>query len=173
MTHGDSWEQFGVAPDLSAWGKAIGNGYPISATLGRAGFTAAASSIYATGSFWFQAVPMAAAVATIHALREDDAVGAMERAGERLRRGLEAQANNCGIEIVQTGPVQMPFLTFAADEKFERAWVFCAAAAEHGAIMHPWHNWFLSAAHSDDDIDKALAAMDAGFEAVVQQFGRD
>jgi glutamate-1-semialdehyde 2,1-aminomutase len=173
MIHGDSWEQFGVVPDLSAWGKAIANGYPISATLGRGEFAAAASSIYATGSFWFQAVPMAAAVATIHALRDDGAVGAMERAGERLRRGIEDQAKGHGLDIRQTGPVQMPFLTFAADAKFERAWVFSAVAADHGAILHPRHNWFLSAAHTDDDIDAALVATDAGFEAVAQEFGRD
>lgn len=166
LSHGDSWDALGVTPDLSAWGKAIGNGYPISASLGRSDFAEAAQQLYATGSFWFQSVPMAAAVATIRALGTDDAVGQMMRAGQRLRDGLEAQAAEYGVAIRQTGPVQMPFMTFDGDISYARARVFCAAAAEHGALVHPRHNWFLSAAHSDDDIDAALVATDAGFSAV-------
>jgi glutamate-1-semialdehyde 2,1-aminomutase len=170
VTYGDSWHALGVSPDLSAWGKAIGNGYPISATLGRAEFAEAAARLYATGSFWFQAVPMAAAVATIRALGTGDAVGQMTRAGQRLRDGLEAQATAYGIGIRQTGPVQMPFMTFDGDVDFARACAFCAAAAERGALLHPRHNWFLSAAHSDDDIDWALGATEAGFSAVRDLF---
>jgi len=172
-THGDSWERFGVRPDLSAWGKAIGNGYPISATLGSRAFAPSVERIFLTGSFWFQAVPMAAAVATIHALRDEDAVGTMERTGRRLRDGLAAQAREHGLEIRQTGPVQMPFLSFAGDVEFERAGVFGAATVEHGALLDPRHNWFLSAAHTDDDIDAALDATYAGFRAVRDRFGAD
>jgi glutamate-1-semialdehyde 2,1-aminomutase len=51
--------------------------------------------------------------------------------------------------------------------------VFAAAAVEHGVLLHPRHNWFLSAAHSDDDIDSALVATDAGFRAVRAAFGID
>ena len=173
LTHGDSWASFGVEPDLSAWGKAMGNGYPISATLGKGEYASAVKRIYTTGSFWFQSVPMAAAVATINALQAEDAVSGLQRAGRRLREGLEAQAAGYGISVRQTGPVQMPFMTFTGDVEFERAQVFGAAAVEHGALLHPRHNWFLSAAHSDDDIDAALVATDAGFRAVREAFGAD
>jgi glutamate-1-semialdehyde 2,1-aminomutase len=166
LSYGDSWAALGVSPDLSAWGKAIANGYPISASLGRGEFAAAAQQLYATGSFWFQAVPMAAAVATVRALGADDAVGQMTHAGNRLREGVEAQAAEYRLGIRYTGPVQMPFMTFKGDLRYARACVFCAAAAEHGALLHPRHNWFLSAAHSDEDIDAALVATDAGFRAV-------
>ena len=56
-----SWEPLGVAPDLSAWSKAIANGYPLAAVLGNDRFRAGAASIFVTGSFWFSAVAMAAA----------------------------------------------------------------------------------------------------------------
>lgn len=170
---GGSWEPIGVKPDLSAWSKAIANGYPLGAVLGNDRFREAASSIYVTGSFWFSAVPMAAAVATVTELRSTDALGALTRAGQRLRDGLAAQATAHGVMINQTGPVSMPFLTFPGDTAFERANVFTAAAARHGAYLHPWHNWFTSAAHTDDDIDRALRATDAAFAAVRSTFGPD
>jgi glutamate-1-semialdehyde 2,1-aminomutase len=171
MNDGGSWEPLGVAPDLSAWSKAIGNGYPIAAILGSAPFSDAASRIFVTGSFWFQAVPMAAAVATITAIREEDAVAAMQRTGTKLQEGIERQAAEAGVRISMTGPPVMPNLRFPDDGDLAKGKVFCGTVAEHGVIIHPRHNWFLSAAHTDHDIERALDATWAGFQAVRAQFG--
>jgi glutamate-1-semialdehyde 2,1-aminomutase len=170
---GGSWEPIGVAPDLSAWSKAIANGYPLAAVLGAARYAEAAARIFVTGSFWFQSVPMAAAVATITAVREEGAVPAMTRTGTLLREGLDREAAEAGVRISQTGPVQIPNLSFPGDEKHARAFAFCAAAADHGVIFHPRHNWFLSAAHTESDVERALAAAGAGFRAVRERFGQD
>ena len=166
-----SWAPLGVRPDLSAWSKAIANGYALGAVLGNDRFRDGARRIFTTGSFWFSAVSMAAAVATIETMREIDAVAVMTHAGQRLRDGLAAQAAAHGLAINQTGPVQMPFLTFVGDENFAMANVFTGAAACRGVYMHPWHNWFMSTAHTDDDIDAALAVTDDAFAAVHQAFG--
>ncbi len=173
LAFGGSWEPIGVRPDLSAWSKAIANGHPLAAVLGNDRFRDGAERIYVTGSFWFSAVPMFASLATINALEEDDAVLHMERVGMLLRSGLEEQAASHGLSIVQSGPPQMPFLTFTADTAFERANLFTATAARHGAYLHPWHNWFLCAAHTHEDIAEALVATDAGFAAVRAAFGGD
>jgi glutamate-1-semialdehyde 2,1-aminomutase len=171
LNDGGSWEPLGVAPDLSAWSKAIGNGYPIAAILGSAPFSDAASRIFVTGSFWFQAVPMAAAVATITAIREEDAVAAMQRTGTMLQEGIKRQADEAGVRIAMTGPPAMPNLRFPDDADLAKGKTFCGAVAEHGVIIHPRHNWFLSAAHTDHDIERALDATWTGFQAVRAQFG--
>jgi glutamate-1-semialdehyde 2,1-aminomutase len=171
LNHGGSWETIGVEPDLSAWSKAIANGYALAAVLGSAPLAEAASSIFVTGSFWYQAAPMAAAVATITALREQSAVASMLQRGIRLREGLQAQARSAGVAICQTGPPQMPNLRFVGDENFERSRLFGGACAAGGVIVHPRHNWFVSAALSDDDVDDALATTEMAFAAVREQFG--
>lgn len=173
LAYGGSWEPIGVKPDLSAWSKAIANGYPLASVLGNDRFRDAAGSIYVTGSFWFSAVSMVAGIATITALGAEDGLGAMERAGQRLRDGLAAQAAAHGLVINQTGPVTMPLLTFAGDREFERANLWAGVSAQHGAYVHPWHNWFTCAAHTDDDIDRALVATDEAFAAVRARFGAD
>jgi glutamate-1-semialdehyde 2,1-aminomutase len=169
---GGSWEPIGVAPDLSAWSKAIANGYPLAAILGSARYAEAAARIFVTGSFWFQSVPMAAAVATITAIREESAVPAMVRIGTLLREGLEREAAEAGVRISQTGPAQVPNLSFPGDENHARAFAFCAAAVDHGVIFHPRHNWFVSAAHTESDVERALVAARAGFRAVREPFGK-
>jgi glutamate-1-semialdehyde 2,1-aminomutase len=173
LHHGGSWEPLGVRPDLSAWSKAIANGHPVGAALGADAFRPAAGQIFATGSFWYQAVPMAAAVATITALRDENAVATMEKAGQQLRDGIARQSAEHQVAVLQTGPAQMPNLSFPGDEDFARAALFCGTAAAHGALLHPRHNWFLSAAHTSDDIAQALAATDEAFRAVRAQFGPD
>jgi len=166
---GSSWEPVGVDPDLSAWSKAIANGHPLAAALGSDRFRDGASRVFVTGSFWFSAVPMAAAVATITALREENAIEAMERAGTALRDGITAQAAAWDLEVNYTGPVQMPYLTFAGDKGHALASVFAAEAVRRGAYIHPRHNWFVSAAMTGEDVELVLAATDQAFAAVRER----
>jgi len=166
---GSSWEPVGVAPDLSAWSKAIANGHPLAAVLGNDRFRDGARSIFVTGSFWFSAVPMAAAIATIGALRQEGAIEAMEHAGTVIRDGILSQAKSWSLEVNYTGPVQMPYLTFAGDSDHALAGLFAAETIRRGAYIHPRHNWFVSAALTDDDIAMVLAATDEAFGAVRKQ----
>jgi glutamate-1-semialdehyde 2,1-aminomutase len=163
---GSSWEPIGVLPDLSAWSKAIANGHPLAAVLGSGAYADAAASIFVTGSFWFSASAMAAAIATIGALRDEGAIETMDRLGTALRAGILEQAAARGIEINYTGPAAMPYLTFAGDRGHQLASTFAAAAIRAGAYLHPRHNWFISAAMTDADLAKALSATDEAFAAV-------
>jgi glutamate-1-semialdehyde 2,1-aminomutase len=166
---GGSWEPLGVAPDLSAWSKAIANGYALAAVLGNDAFRTAATEVFTTGSFWFSAVSMAAGLATLAALAEQDAVATMAACGQALRDGLAEQAARYELAIRQTGPAQMPFLTFAGDAGFALANTFAGEAARRGAFLHPRHNWFVSAATTPADLDMALDATGHAFAAVRRQ----
>jgi glutamate-1-semialdehyde 2,1-aminomutase len=166
---GGSWEPLGVRPDLSAWSKAIANGQALGAVTGTDALRDAARSIYITGSFWYAAVPFAAALATLTELRRGEALPRIAAAGVRLRDGLARQAAGHGHSVRQTGPVQMPLLTFAGDDEFTTATAFAEAAAARGVYLHPWHNWFLSAAHTDSDIDAILRRTDDAFAAVARR----
>jgi glutamate-1-semialdehyde 2,1-aminomutase len=168
---GGSWESLGVRPDLSAWSKAIANGYPLAAVTGNDRFREAATKIYTTGSFWYGAVSMAASIATIKTLRDTQAIAHMNSMGQRLRTGMEELAVRCGVRLRQTGPAQMSMILFEDDPAFEKASAFCASALRNGAYFHPKHNMFLSAAHTAADVDRILAAAQAGLERVASEAG--
>jgi len=163
LNFGGSWEPVGVEPDLSAWSKAIANGYPLSAVLGNDRVRAAAASLFATGSFWFSSVPMAAGLATLEVLERDDSVAHMRAMGDALRAGLAEQSTRWGIEVLQTGPSQMPYMSFVGDVDKKLANEFAAGALRHGLFLHPRHNWFISAAMTDADLELALSATNAAF----------
>ena len=168
---GGSWELVGVRPDLTAFSKAIANGYALAAVTGKDRFRDAATRIFTTGSFWFQAIPMAAALATLRKLHAIDGVARMHRAGMRLRDGLQAQANSRGIKIRQSGPPQMPLVLFEDDPEVTKGKFFCVEALKRGVYLHPVHTMFLSCAHTDAEIDRALEATDGAFAAVAAKFG--
>ena len=46
----------------------------------------------------------------------------------------------------------MPFMRFANETNFFELQRFCALAASEGVFLHPHHNWFLCAAHTESDI---------------------
>lgn len=166
---GGSWEPLGVRPDLAAWSKALGNGYPIAAVTGNDRMREAAQRIFVTGSFWCSAVAMAAACATLRKLRRIEAVEHMAAMGRLLREGVQAQADALGIGLRQTGPEQLPIMLFDDDPELVKGNLFCVTALRHGVYLHPWHDMFLSAAHTEEDIAIALAATQKGLEAVARK----
>lgn len=170
MSFGGSWEQYGVRPDLSSWSKAIGNGYPIAAVLGSEPFREAAGSFFVTGTFWFSAVPMVAALTSIELLEGLDGITHMFARGNQLVSGLREQAASYSLPVNITGPVTMPYLSFAGetDHQFTLAWA--AECAARGVFVHPKHNWFMSTALTSADIDTVLNATDAAFSEVARQY---
>jgi glutamate-1-semialdehyde 2,1-aminomutase len=165
-----SGEAVGVRPDLACYCKALGNGYPIAAAVGREALRKPAEQVFFTGSYWTGPVEMAAALACLAELEASDAIGQMSRLGTRLRDGLERQAAAHGLAVRSTGPPAIPFMTFVADAgSFERSRLFAAACAARGVYLHPHHNWFLSAALTDADLARVLDVTDLAFAEVARR----
>lgn len=162
-----SWAVYGVKPDLAAFSKAIANGWPLAAVAGNDRARDGAGKIFTTGSFWYGAVAMAAGLATVKILRDTDAIAHTRAMGERLRHGLDGIARSHGFSLRQTGPAQMPMVLFDGDADLHIANAFTVAALRHGVFLHPKHNMFLCAAHTADDIDRALQASDRALGEIV------
>jgi glutamate-1-semialdehyde 2,1-aminomutase len=158
-----SWAPLGIQPDLSAFSKCIANGYPLAAVTGIRALGDAAASIYSTGSFWYGSGSMAASLACLDILERTDAPARMKARGSQLMGGLREQAESHGVDIVVSGPPAMPFVRFVDGEPSEHAFIWAAEALRRGAFVHPWHNWFLSTAHTEDDINQVLEATDSAF----------
>lgn len=171
LAQGGSWEPLRVEVDLSAWSKAIANGYPLSAVTGADAFRDAASQVFLTGSFWMNSTPMAAAVATIGRLEAIEGQAVMARAGARIKQGMLEQAADQNLTVAYTGPDTMPYMTFANDLGYEKLTHFAEVALAHGVYLHPRHNWFISCAMDDPVIDRALKATEVAFASVRKTFG--
>ena len=162
-----SHRAFHFEPDLTCYSKAMANGYPIAACLGRQPLYAAAGGVFATGTFWMQQGPMAAAMACVRRLAEIDGVALMRQRGKELVAGLQQVAVRHGERLHVSGLPSMPKVRFATETDFMRFQGFCAAATRRGAYFHPYHNWFLSTAHTAEDIARTIDIADAALAEVV------
>ena len=170
LNRSGSWFDYGVKPDLTAFSKAIGNGYPLSAVVGVDKLKQVASEIYVTGSFWCNASSMAASLKTLSIIEEIDVVAHISYLGNKLRTGIDQIANNFGVEISQSGPSQMPLILFEHDNDFSKGSKFVQYLLSKGVYFHPWHNMFLSLAHTAEDVDMTLDAVEYAMKKVSQEF---
>ena len=155
---GGSHRLFGFTPDFSCFSKALGNGYAISACVGREEYRRSAREVFLTGSSWNDAVAMAAALKCLEVAKKKNIVESLDTLGRRLAEGLVQRAREHGFSLALTGPPAMPFPCFEEDENLYLMQNFCGLCAENGVFFHPHHNWFLCAAHGEAEIDEALAA---------------
>ena len=163
---GGSNEYFGYRPDLICFCKAIANGYPISAVVGSDALKDAAGKIFQTGSFWFSAGPMAAALACLKELARIDAPTQILETGRKFTDGLAGIAADHGLALKVTGMPSMPYLRMEHETGIEFHQKLCGECARRGLFMASHHNLFVSAAHTERDLAQSFEIFEAALAAV-------
>jgi glutamate-1-semialdehyde 2,1-aminomutase len=163
---------YGIEPDLATYAKAIGAGTPLSALAGKAEYMEriASGQVVHAGTLNGNPIALSAARAALDVLARDKGAvyGVLTRRGERLRLGLEALLRRAGFGAVTSGlgsVFQLSFMgrpartyreTMAADAA--RYSDFAIGMLDEGVLLLPDGRWYISAAHSDADIDFTLSA---------------
>jgi glutamate-1-semialdehyde 2,1-aminomutase len=160
-----------IKPDLSCWGKAMGNGFPISALAGRlelmelGGLRTNRPRVFLLSTTHGpETVSLAAFRAVVQAYADDDPIGRMERAGARLAAGVNSAATELGIagEVSVIGrPSCMVFTT--KDDRGNPSQpfrtLFLQELLKRGVLGQ---SFVISAAHTPDDVGHTVeAARDA------------
>ncbi len=160
-----------VNPDLICYGKTISNGYPLAVLMGTQAVMESAQKVYWSGTHFYSAGPMAAAQACMKEMKAAGSIEHIYNLGVRLTEGLREQAQLHELDVRVTGHPALPYMVFDDDAALERMRQFCGEAAKRGLFFHPHHNWFISAALTDEDIDKTLDATDQCFKVVAEGMG--
>lgn len=164
---------YGVTPDLATYGKAIGGGAPLSILAGRQQFMnlIADGKVVHAGTLNGNALALAAAKASLEALSANNGkvYSAIRRRGDLLRKGLEATLSSAGHQVITTGEAaafQLSFMekqpsnyrdTLGADRSLYGD--LAISLLDEGVLVLPDGRWYLSTAHSDEDIETTLAAV--------------
>jgi glutamate-1-semialdehyde 2,1-aminomutase len=173
---GGAQERYGVKPDLCALGKSISGGHPIGVLCGRADILGLADPANAakgglvmqTGTFSHNPISAAAALACIDVLTKPGVYEQLEARGGRLKQGVADALKDAGVEVCVSGEPSafQPWFTsetvidhktaltadFAANAKFTEALLDRGVVKAH-------EKFFVSLAHSEQDIDDTLAAV--------------
>jgi glutamate-1-semialdehyde 2,1-aminomutase len=172
---GGAQEYYGVIPDLATFSKALSNGYAISVLAGRREVMESLSRTYVSSTFYTNSIAMAAAVATIQKLRREQVIPHLWRIGQGLLDGLNLLVQDMGVEARTMGLPPMPYLVFTDRDPAVRETakqVFYRETTRRGVLFHPNHHWFVSAAHTDQDLAHALEVSAEALRVVGQELAR-
>ena len=150
---------YGVTPDLTALGKAMANGYPITTLVGRKRFMESVAGTFISSTYFPNGMEMAAALATLDLLVGERVLDVIRETGEGLAEGYGQIADEFSLPVTLSPYPQMPFLHFDASldvGQVDRRDRFYGAMAGAGVFAHPRHHGFLCWRHSADDVERVL-----------------
>ena len=158
---GGAQKIFGVTPDLACFGKAMGNGFPISCVLGRADVMRTFDEIFYSFTFAGEVGSMAAAMKVLDILEQTDALARIESNGRTLQDGINAMAKEAGLgqRIRAAGRPQWSLLKFTDQNGVDSPLLknlFQQEAVKRGVLLLATHN--LTAAHDGPAIHATLEA---------------
>ncbi|MCW2811997.1 MAG: aminotransferase class-III, partial [Friedmanniella sp.] len=167
---GGAQQVYGVTPDLSCWGKAMGNGFPVSALAGRRSLmelgglrTDRERTFLLSTTHGPETTGLAAFRAVVRAYREGDPVGAMESAGRQLAAAVGEVVAEAGLgAYVDTSgrPSCLVYRTRDAQGHPSQAFrtIFMTGLLNHGVLGQ---SFLVSAAHTTADLELTVTAVRA------------
>jgi glutamate-1-semialdehyde 2,1-aminomutase len=171
LAPGGAQEYFGVQADLVCFGKALGNGMPISALAGPADTMDALKDVFFSGTHGGETLSLAAARATLDVLAGEPVHELLWRLGGRLQEGVQGAIDRHGLNdwvscsgaapwtIVGVRELDPDGATLPAKSLLQQEMV------KRGVLFNGSN--FISYAHTDEDIDGAIEAYDSAFEALA------
>jgi len=172
---GGAQEYFGVTPDLAAFGKAMGNGMPISAVVGRADVMREMEEIFFSGTFGGEALSLAAAIATIDKIRRENVVEALWRIGNEVSAIAEKRIAAHGLsDVVSLGGLApwriLSFNDHPGGSRHAIKTTFVREMLQAGVLIIASHN--LSYAHGLAEVAQIDAAYDRSLAVVAEEIRR-
>lgn len=169
---GGAQVRYGVTPDMAVFGKAMANGYPISAVVGRRDILEVANGkIFLSSTFFPNSLEMVAALKTIEILEREQALETIWKRGEVLLEGWRRTVEALDFPAQVSGIAPMPFLTFRVDEggrykKLRPA--FYTEMIRRGVFLAPYHHGYICWRHTDEDIQYILGATEESMRVVLR-----
>jgi glutamate-1-semialdehyde 2,1-aminomutase/spore coat polysaccharide biosynthesis protein SpsF len=177
LAPGGAQEHYGLTADLACFGKALGNGMPISALAGPGEYMDVLEDVFFSGTHGGEALSLAAARATLDVLATEPVHEHLWRLGEVLQTGVRERIAAHGLEawVTCTGPA--PWTLVLAVEPHPEADGMPARTLmqqellKRGVLYNGAH--FISWSHTDADVAETLAAYDAAFAALARALPDD
>ena len=156
--------QYGVEPDVAVYAKAISNGFPMGAILGRRSVMEAAQKSFISSTYWTEAIGPAAALATIHKMMRCDVAGHVAAIGSQMRTGLLEVASRHRIPLHIAGRDALLHISFDDVNASALGTLFTIRMLERGILAGS--GFYPSLAHEARHIDRYLDAADGVFTEI-------
>jgi len=157
---------YGVEPDLASFGKSMGNGYPISALVGKAEYMQQMEEVFLSGTFGGEALSLTASIATIQKMRREPVHQRLADSGQQIKDSAQARIERHGLQhcLSVSGHPTWSFINFRDTPQatlWEIKTLYLQEVLALGVLTLGTHN--LSYSHSASDLVKLADAQDVAF----------
>ena len=164
MNVGGAHLRYGVSPDIAVFAKALGNGYPIAAVIGRREVMEAAQRTFISSTYWTDRLGPAAAIATIRKLRDRNVPAHLIELGTAVQAVWKSVASRHGIEIEVKGLPPLTSFAIHHDHATVLSTLFTQEMLARGFLASK--AFYATFAHQPEHVAAYRAAADEAFAAM-------
>lgn len=172
QTFGGLHKMYGVEPDMAMFGKALGNGYAITATIGRREVMEAAQSTFISSTFWTERIGPTAALKTLEVMERTKSWDAITQTGLNIRQRWQQLADKHGLQIDHWGLPALTGYTFKSDNALAYKTLITQEMLARGYLAG--NSVYVCTEHTPAVLDGYFAELDPIFAAIKEcEEGRD
>ena len=157
---------YGIEPDIAVFGKALGNGFPISAIVGRKEVMDSAQDSFISSTFWTERIGFVAALATINKMETQDVQRKLINYGGLINEGWRNLAEKHGLDIHIDGIPPLTHLSFNTNNALEAQTLYTQEMLERGYLVGA--AVYTTLAYSDEIIARFIEDSDPVFAKIKE-----
>lgn len=170
-TFGGLHLKFGVNPDIAMFGKALGNGYAITAVIGTADVMDHAQDSFISSTFWTERIGSAAALATLRAMEAADSWTVITETGLRVIELWRACAARHGLELTTQGLPALASFTIPGPKFLAYKTLITQEMLKDGILAS--NIMYSCTEHTDASLDRYHTSLDRVFGLIAEcEMGR-
>ncbi len=165
-TLGGLHKKYGVEPDMAMFGKALGNGYAITATIGRREVMEAAQSTFISSTFWTERIGPTAALKTLEVMARERSWETITQTGLTIRQRWQQLADKHGLSISHWGLPALTGFTIQSDHALVYKTLISQEMLKKGYLAST--SVYVCTAHTPEIVDSYFEALDPIFGLISQ-----
>ena len=158
--------KYGVSPDMAMFGKALGNGYAITATIGKRSVMEAAQSTFISSTFWTERIGPSAALKTLEVMERERSWELVTAIGLRIRQQWQELADNYDLSITHTGLPALAAFSFASHNSLAYKTLLTQEMLKAGYLAST--TCYASIMHTNSILDSYFEALDRVFVLIAE-----
>jgi glutamate-1-semialdehyde 2,1-aminomutase len=163
-TFGGIYQKYGVEPDMAMFGKTIGNGYALTAVVGRKSVMEAAQTTFISSTFWTERIGPTAALATLKVMERVKSWEIITETGNKMRSGWQELADAHNLDIIISGIPSLSTYSFNSEKALEYKTLISQEMLKKGYLASTI--FYASTAHNKDNLSLYFTALDEVYKLI-------
>lgn len=163
-TFGGLHKKYGVEPDMAMFGKALGNGYAITATIGRREVMEAAQTTFISSTFWTERIGPSAALKTLEVMEREKSWEKVTEIGQAVQKGWHGLAKRQGLDIETSGLAALCTFRFMSRNHLKYKTLITQEMLRKGYLAST--SFYASLAHTPQVVEEYLEELSRIFDVI-------